>query len=126
MAEKTTILLIDDEEDFAYFVKLNLERTGRFSVETVSRGAEGARTARTIKPDLILLDLLMPDMDGTEVAEQLRESPATRDIPIVFLTALAQKAEVEASDGVIGGRNYIAKPVEPGELAQRIETLLGR
>lgn len=126
MADKTVILMIDDEEDFAYFVRLNLEKTGKFTVITTTLGSEGIKLAKTESPDLILLDLLMPEMDGAEVSAELLSNSATRHIPIIFLTALARKEEVEAGEGVIGGRNYIAKPVAPGELISRIESVLGK
>ncbi|MDD5613885.1 MAG: response regulator, partial [Candidatus Omnitrophica bacterium] len=82
------VLLIDDEEDFCHFVKLNLEDTGKFEVFTSGNGSEGIEIAKNEKPDIILLDLLMPVMDGSEVAEHLLRNEPTRKIPIVFVTAL--------------------------------------
>ncbi|MGD0281151.1 MAG: response regulator [Dissulfurispiraceae bacterium] len=125
MADKTKILMIDDEEDFSYAVRLNLEKTGKFTVVTALKGEEGIKLAKSEKPDLILLDLIMPGMDGGQVAAQLLDSDSTKKIPIIFLTALAQKEQVEACDGKIGGRDYIAKPVAPDELIARIESVLG-
>lgn len=124
MARKAKILLIDDEEDLAFFVRLNLEKTGKFTVLTALRGSEGIKLAITEKPDLILLDLLMPEMDGGQVAAQLMADASTNKIPIIFLTALAQKDEVDAGKGKIGGRNYLAKPVTLEELISRIESVL--
>lgn len=126
MENKRKLLIIDDEEDFCYFVKLNLERTGKFQVSVASQARAGISLAKVNQPDLILLDILMPDMDGSQVAEDLLLEPTTKKIPIVFLTALAQKKEVESAEGVIGGRTFIAKPVTPQELIARIETVLGK
>jgi CheY-like chemotaxis protein len=126
MENKRKLLIIDDEEDFCYFVKLNLERTGKFQVSVASQARAGISLAKANQPDLILLDILMPDMDGSQVAEDLLLEPTTKNIPIVFLTALAQKKEVESAEGVIGGRTFIAKPVTPQELIARIETVLGK
>lgn len=124
MAKK--ILIIDDEDDFCYFVKLNLEQTGKFEVLVATNGAVGINLAKTQQPDLILLDILMPGMNGSEVAEILLNDTATRHIPVVFLTALAKKGEVEKSKGRIGGREFIAKPVTTEELIFKIESILGK
>ncbi len=126
MADRTKILMIDDEEDLTYFVRLNLEKTGKFTVFTTPRGSEGIKLAKSEKPDLILLDLLMPEMDGGQVAAQLMADASTKKIPIIFLTALAQKEQVDAGQGKIGGRDYIAKPVTPEELIARIKSVLGK
>ena len=126
MERKQKILIIDDEEDFCHFVKLNLERTGKFEVLAASQAQAGISLAMVNQPDLILLDILMPDMDGSHVAENLLLEPTTKNIPIVFLTALAQKKEVESAEGVIGGRTFIAKPVNPQELIARIDMVLGK
>lgn len=124
MSERKKILIIDDEEDFTFFVKMNLEQSGKFEVTTANKGSEGIRLAKTMHPDLILLDLLMPEMSGAEVSQELIETQAMKDIPIVFLTALARKEDVEQGDYKIGGRNFIAKPVTTEELIVRIEAVL--
>ncbi len=126
MADRTKILMIDDEEDLAFFVRVNLEKTGKFTVLTATRGLEGIKLAKSEKPDLILLDLVMPEMDGGQVAAQLLANTSTKNIPIIFLTALAEKEQVEAYEGKIGGRDYIAKPVTSEELIVRIESVLGQ
>lgn len=126
MENKRKILIIDDEEDFCHFVKLNLERTGKFQVSVATKAQTGISLAKINQPDMILLDILMPDMDGSQVAENLLLEPTTKNIPIVFLTALAQKKEIESAEGVIGGRTFIAKPVTPQELIARIEKVLGK
>ena len=124
MNEKTKILIIDDEEDFSHFIKLNLESTNKFEVFTSTTGKEGIKRATINKPDLILLDIFMPEMDGSIVAERLLDDASTRDIPIVFLTALATKQDVGVRGGMIGGRHVIAKPVTPDELISTINSVL--
>jgi len=120
------ILAVDDEESFTFFVKLNLQNDSRyeFNVTTANGGEAGLKLARKIKPDLILLDIMMPDMSGTEVAEKLLEDPRTKSIPIIFMTAVVQKDEVAEEGGIMGGREFIAKPVEKDELIDRIAATL--
>lgn len=120
---KNKILIIDDEEDFSYFVKLNLEKTKEFEVLTASNAEEGIRIAKSARPELILLDIVMPKMGGDDVAYYLENDKTTKDIPILFLTALVKKNEEEGG-GEIGGRRYIAKPVTVSELISRIKMAL--
>ena len=125
--EKTIhILAIDDEESFTFFIKLNLQADIRydFKVTTANSGEEGLKLARTIRPDLILLDIMMPGMSGAEVAEKLLMDARTKNIPIIFLTAVVQKDELEEEAGLMGGREFIAKPVGKEELISRIEATL--
>jgi len=124
MGKKTKILIIDDEEDICHFLKSGLERTKKFEVLTSTQADRGIVLAKTFHPDLILLDISMPEMDGSQVAEALRADTSTKDIPVVFLTALARKEEVEEGSGMIGGHLFIAKPVETKELIDRIESIL--
>jgi CheY-like chemotaxis protein len=119
------ILLIDDESDFCFFVKLNLEKTGNYTVFTAASGKEGIELAKQHKPDLIILDVMMPRMDGGRVAEILLEDESTSGIPIVFLTAAIREEEVSKNGGRIGGMDFVAKPVTPEELIERIELYLG-
>jgi len=122
--EKIKILLIDDEEDFCFFVKLNLEKTGRFEILTTTSGSIGLALASKERPDLILLDIIMPGMGGGQVAELLFENPKTRKIPVLFITAIASRRQVQSQDGIIGGKNFIAKPVTPEELMTKIDGVL--
>lgn len=124
--KKLKILLIDDEEDFCYFVKLNLENTGKFEVLTTTSGAKGIIIASKEQPDLILLDILMPEMSGGQVAEKLRDSHKAAHIPILFITAIASRQHVQSEEGVIGGRQFIAKPVTPPELMAKIAGFLAK
>lgn len=126
MGQPIHILTVDDEESLTFFIKLNLQNDKRydFKVTTANCGEEGLKLAKTIKPDLILLDIMMPDMSGTEVAEKLLLDPRTKNVPIIFMTAIVQKDEVAEGGGLMGGREFIAKPVGKEELIDRIETIL--
>ncbi|MDD5165763.1 MAG: response regulator [Candidatus Omnitrophica bacterium] len=119
--DKKKILIVDDEVDFTKVVKLNLEGTGRYEVRAENKGSLGLAVAKEFKPDLVLLDILMLDMEGSEVAYQLRSDEETKNIPIVFLTAVIRKKEAEENKGVIGGYPFIAKPVGIDELIEVIE-----
>lgn len=116
-----TVLIIDDEVNFTRVVKLNLEQTGKYKVETENNGLSGLVAAKRCKPDLIMLDVMMPDIDGGMVAFQIKEDEETKDIPIVFLTAAASGVETGSQDGTIGGYPFIAKPVSLGDLIALIE-----
>jgi len=123
---KSKILIIDDEENLCFLVKMNLEATGRYEVLTATDPREGLKLAKANIPDLILLDLMMPHMEGSEVAERLMDMPDTQHIPIIFLTALAEKGRVDANMGTIAGREFVAKPVTTGDLVRKIEAVLRR
>jgi len=125
-SKKIKLLLIDDEEDFCFFVKLNLEKTGKYEVLTTTSGVNGVIMASRERPDLVLLDIIMPEMGGGQVAELLLENPKTRDIPVMFITAIASRREVQSQEGIIGGRNFIAKPVTPDELMAKLDGFFER
>ena len=118
--EKKRILIVDDEEKFARMVQVILEGTGKYEVRMEIRGKIAFQAARDFHPDLILLDIAMPDVDGAEVASQLREDQTLRNVPVVFLTAMVARSEV-GPDSKIGGHPFIAKPVSAQELLQGIE-----
>ncbi|MDD2773460.1 MAG: response regulator [Elusimicrobiales bacterium] len=122
--QKKKIVIIDDEDMLCRLIKLNLESTGRFEVSAATDPRDGIKLVRSVKPDLLLLDLMMPYMEGSEVAEKLLETPDTAKIPIVFLTALADKNQSTSEDGGVAGRTFIAKPVTTGELIRRIDSIL--
>jgi CheY-like chemotaxis protein len=123
-SRKTMVLLIDDEEHFCYFVKANLERTGRFVVLIAKNGLHGIRSAQVNRPDIIFLDLNMPGLDGQATAERILEAENLHNIPLVFLSALVTKGEVSARGGMIAGRAFMAKPVTCDELIAEIDSLL--
>jgi len=121
LSDKKKILIVDDEMDFCHFVKLNLEKSGKYQVETAFTGAAGFAEAMRSKPDLILLDIVMQDMDGGEVAWKLMNDSKTRDIPIIFITAVLRAAEAEA---LRGRRRFLAKPITLEKLMNEIESSL--
>jgi len=120
------ILIVDDEETFAQLVKFNLEETGEYEVRIENQGTRALAAAREFNPDLILLDVIMPDIDGGEVASQILSQDTLKNIPIVFLTAVVTKEETNAEDGVIAGRYFIPKPVSTKELIVHIEKNINR
>jgi len=126
MIGRKKILLIDDEKNFCFFAKKNLEATGEFEVITANRGEEGINLAREKKPDLILLDIVMPKMMGEDVAAALINDPKTKNIPLVFLTAKITKDEIGVeSIKEIGGHLFISKPVDTERLVSSISAILG-
>ncbi len=121
--ENLNILLIDDEKDIRRVADLSLSRLGGHRVTAVSSGEEGIRTAVDIKPDIILLDVMMPVMDGVQVFRVLKNSNTTKDIPIVFMTAKVQQAE-KAEYIDMGAIGVIDKPFNPMELHRQVADLL--
>lgn len=121
---KKRILVVDDEPALTRMVKLNLERTGNYEVQTENQGSLALQAAREFKPDLILLDVMMPDMSGDEVSAQLREDEELSNIKYVFMTAIVTKEETEAMGSNIGGNEFLAKPVKTDELITTIERVL--
>lgn len=118
------ILLVDDDPDILEFIEYNLEKEG-FVVETASNGVEAIKKASETKPDLILLDVMMPEMDGVETCARLREMDEVKDTRIAFLTARGEDySQIAGFDA--GGDDYILKPVKPRVLVSRIKALLRR
>ena len=121
--EKACILIIDNNRDFAHSAKLALERTGRYFVYEENDASKAHQTAQGLKPDLILLDIAMPETDGGEVAARIESDPTLNRIPIVFLTALVTKSET-MSGLQIQGHPFLAKPISIPELVAGIEQSL--
>jgi CheY-like chemotaxis protein len=120
LKEKACILIIDNNHDFTHSAKVALERTGRYFVCEENDASKAHLTALGVQPDLILLDIVMPETDGGEVAARIQSDPALHRIPIVFLTALVTKAE--GKSGLrIQGHPFLAKPISLPELIQGIE-----
>src|SRR5881227_2880783 len=120
----TKVLVIDDEAPIRLLCRVNLEAEGMEVLEA-SDGPSGLEQARNHTPDVILLDVMMPGLDGWRVAEALLEDPRTREIPIIFLTARAEFRD-RARGLDIGGVDYVTKPFNPLELAPLVEGLLER
>jgi CheY-like chemotaxis protein len=119
------ILVVDDEVALTRMVKMNLESAGDFNVRTVNRGSEAIAAAREFRPDMIFLDVMMPDMSGDEVALELREDPELSSIPMVFMTAIVTKSETGSTGANIGGNVFLAKPVKSSELLAVIDKMTG-
>ena len=122
---KQRILVVDDEAGLTWIIKLTLEQTGRYEVRTENLGIKAIEAPREFKPDLILLDVLMPGMLGSEIAEQLEQDPELRAVKVVFLTAVVSKEDVQWAHGQIGGHEFIAKPLGAEELCRFVESKLG-
>jgi CheY-like chemotaxis protein len=122
---KKRILLIDDEASFTRLAKLNLETSGTYDVRIENDGLKAVAAARAFRPDLIFLDVIMPDIDGGEVASLLQAHPTLKNTPIVFLTAVVSKNEVVEHGDTIGGRTFLAKPVSVADMTAAIEKLIG-
>lgn len=121
---ETKILIVDDNVDFTELLKASLESTGKYRVQAENHGSRGLTVAKAFKPDLILLDVMMPDMDGSDVAEEMRGEEDIKNIPIAFLTSIVEEEEVESHNGVIGGNRFIAKTVPVREIINSIEKVL--
>lgn len=119
--EKKRILIIDDEASFTRMVRLMLEKTGRFEVREENAAPQGVATARAFNPHLILLDVLMPSMDGGDVAAQLRRNRQLSSIPIIFLTATVSNQEAGNRGLKSGGGIFLGKPVSADQLIQFID-----
>ena len=122
--ESYTILIVDDETDILDLLQYNIEREG-YKVLLASDGEEAVKMAKKHKPDLVLLDIMMPKMDGIEVCRQIREVPELRKTFIAFLTARSEEySEVAGFDA--GADDYIFKPIKPRVLVRRIKAILRR
>lgn len=124
MNSKYKILLVDDEPDILEFLSYNLKKEG-YSVFTAGNGKEALAMAKTEVPNLIILDVMMPDMDGIETCREIREIPGLKDVMIAFLTARNEDySQIAGFD--VGADDYINKPIKPRVLISRIKALLRR
>ena len=118
------ILLVDDEPDILEFLSYNIKKEG-FQVETASNGVEGIKIAKKFQPHLIILDVMMPEMDGIETCDKLREMPEFKDVLITFLTARSEDySQIAGFDA--GADDYISKPIKPKVLISRLKAMLKR
>ena len=121
---KQTILVVDDEQDLLDLIEYNLRQEG-YEVILAEDGQEGIQKAREHMPDLVLLDIMMPQMDGIEVCDRMREDPELSHIPIIFLTARSdEKTEIEGLNK--GADDFITKPISTSKLVSRIKAVLRR
>ena len=118
------VLVVDDDDHIREVAQVSLEAVAGWQVSTAACGREGVDLARAARPDAIVLDVMMPDLDGPATLARLRADAATRDVPVVFLTAKTQAFE-RARLGGLGAAGVLAKPFDPMLLAQEITTLLG-
>jgi two-component system alkaline phosphatase synthesis response regulator PhoP len=121
---KTTILLVDDDPDIREIIGFNLLKEG-YNVEIAKDGAQGLEMCKKHNPDLVLMDVMMPEMDGIEACQAIRENPKTKDTLIAFLSARSEDySQLAGFDS--GGDDYITKPIRPKVLISRIKALLKR
>ena len=118
------ILVIDDEEDILEFIKYNLQRDG-YEVYTAQNGASGLERALEVRPHLILLDMMMPVLDGVETCKAIRRSPKLRKVMVVFLSAVSDE-EMQLQGYGAGADDYISKPVKMNILRSRVKAILNR
>jgi two-component system phosphate regulon response regulator PhoB len=121
---KERILVVDDEEDILELVRFNLAREG-YSIICTTSGEETLKIIQKEHPDLIVLDLMLPGMDGLDVAKALKNDPKTRDIPIVMLTAKGEEADI-VTGLELGADDYVTKPFSPRVLVARVRAVLRR
>lgn len=119
--QKKKILVVDDEVMMTRMLKRNLEATGNYDVREVNFGAQALEACRRFMPDLIVLDVMMPDMDGGDVAAQLSQDSELENIKIVFLTAIVTQEEVPPTGADISGHVFLAKPIKTSDLIACIE-----
>ncbi len=119
--KKKKILVIDDERGFTRMVKLNLEAAGDYEVKIQNNSLDALQTAVEFRPDVILLDVIMPDLEGPDIVCQLKNNSILKNTPVIFLTANITREEVEAQEGTIGGHAFLAKPGTIDELISCIE-----
>ncbi|WP_018876984.1 MULTISPECIES: response regulator [unclassified Thioalkalivibrio] len=122
MSELQRILYVEDEPDIQAVAELALETVGGYTVKTCASGEEAVRDAEAFAPDLILLDVMMPGMDGPTTLEALRGIPALAEVPVAFMTAKVQPSEI-AHYKSLGARDVIAKPFDPMTLSDEVRRI---
>lgn len=123
VSRKVKVLIVDDERDFVEFLFLRIQGSGPFAVETAFGGEEGLEKAVSFRPDVILLDLLMPNVDGWEMCRRLRSSPLTRSIPVVVMTAV-RPGEAKAKARELGIHSILFKPMDYRNLIELLRNAL--
>lgn len=120
-----TILCVEDEPEMIDLIQLILSRKG-YNVKGATGGVEGIKLIRELRPDLVLLDLMMPDMDGWEVYQQMKSDQTLRDIPVIVVTAKAQNIDKVLGLHIAKVDDYIAKPFSPQELMDSVDQVLSK
>jgi DNA-binding response OmpR family regulator len=121
--EKRKVMIVDDEEHFLKITKINLEKTGTYEVQTISDARDIISRVKSFNPDVILLDILMPKMDGAEVCKMLNEDPAFNRVPVITLSALDTDKD-KLMMYKLGVVDFLVKPIEKDELIAKIEKAL--
>lgn len=124
VSKKTTVLIVEDEKDICDVIEYNLNREG-YLTQSFDHGEAGLEAIRTETPGLVLLDLMLPGIDGLEICRKLKEDRLTRDIPIIMITAKTEESDVILGLGV-GADDYVEKPFSPKELIARVKSVLRR
>lgn len=115
------VLLVDDEKGFTHLLKLTLEKTGRYIVKEENDGTQAWLTARSFKPDIVFLDIVMPKVDGGDVAQKITDDPTLKNVKIFFMTAIVSEKE-SSGEKTIGGFPFLAKPVSFDAVVKAIES----
>ncbi len=123
MKKSNRVLIIDDEEDFGYFVKLNLQLNEEYRVEVATDGMAGLKMAEKTRPNVILLDIMMPKMSGLQVLRKLKAQKTTRDIPVIMLTAMRDENSIQEAIKS-SSQMYIVKPIEMEALSYKIQSAM--
>ena len=125
LAPNARVLLIDDDDDVRRIGLMSLTRVGGWDAVGASSGQEGVELARATQPALVLLDVMMPGLDGPATLAELREQPGLAEVPVIFLTAKAQRRDVDRLLA-LGAAGVIPKPFDPLTLADQVRALVGR
>jgi len=123
---KKRILVVDDEPDFTSMLRLTLESHGYFEVREENDADRARAAVREFDPDVVLLDIMMPGMEGSEVAAALKADPVTRDVPVIFLTALVSQADAPTGTCSSGGHTFLPKHIRVDKLIRCIEDKIHR
>ncbi len=125
MTTPLKVLYVEDEQDIQTIARIALEKIGGFNLNVCSSGKQAIKEVTGFVPDIILLDVMMPEMDGLETYQNIREIPGCQDIPVVFMTARVQTHEIK-NYLAIGAVDVIAKPFSPMTLADQVNTILSK
>ena len=120
MAEKKSIVIVDDDVDVSQMTRMRLEQTGLYTVRVCNRGSEALAVIQETRPEMVLLDIVMPDADGTEIARQIQEDRTLAATRVVFMTSLVAEGELDQSS-VIGGHPFISKPITGEALLKSVK-----